>query len=267
MRHGSEASSIGRVTSLRHSDLAVFNYFQFSSVQFTVPERCTRSYAANVFSVQFSANGSDGCHSHRVVSDLHSGRSHSCLFKSSISSRVHERHRPPWPRKPAVVHLLLVAHSTHALQAHSFSDDYVVLPAVVGERRYELVQLSPPWRLYTPNGVPTIGDCAIDVHHHRGLPQACHGRVDARHARQVAAHSWIAERGRAREQREPSQPTKRHAHGITKTPSLRAFETGALLEAKKRPESKGSRGQQLETPVPSQPPPWPPRSEENFWAK
>ena len=71
-----------------------------------------------------------------------------------------QRHRPPWPRKPAVVHLLLVAHSMHALQAHIFSVGYVVLPAVVGERRYELVQLSPPWRRYTPSrdiGVPTIG--------------------------------------------------------------------------------------------------------------
>ena len=102
MRHGSEASSIGRVISLRHSDLAVFNYFQFSSVQFTVPERCTRSYAANVFSVQFSANGSDGCHSHRVVSDLQ--RSHSCLVSSSISSSG-TGHPGHWSRKPVVVHL------------------------------------------------------------------------------------------------------------------------------------------------------------------
>ena len=56
--------------------------------------------------------------------------------------------------------VLLVAHSMHALQAHIFSVGYVVLPVVVGERRYELVQLSPPWRRYTPSrdiGVPTIG--------------------------------------------------------------------------------------------------------------
>ena len=32
-------------------------------------------------------------------------------------------------------------------------------------------------------------------------------------------------------------------------------------------KSKGSRGQQIETPMPSQPPPWRPRSEEIFWAK
>ena len=178
---------------------------------------------------------------------IHTGSSDSDLQRplSQLLGLVFDlvqRHRPPWPRKPAVVHLLLVAHSTHALQAHSFSDGYVVLPAVVGERRYELVQLSPPWRRYTPSrdiGVPAIGDCAIDVHHHRGLPQACHGRVDARHARQVAAHSWIAERGRAREQREPSQPTKRATRMVSqKHPASAAFETGALLQAKKRPESR-----------------------------
>ena len=129
-----------------------------------------------------------------------------------------QRRRTPWLRKPAVVDLLLLAHSTHFLPGvpRIFHAGNVILPAVVGERRYELVQLSPPRRRYTPTrdiGVPTIRDPTIDVHHRRRLPwQACHGRVDARHARQVAAHSWIAERARAREQREPSQATKRLHH-------------------------------------------------------
>lgn len=54
---------------------------------------------------------------------------------------------------------------------------------------------------YQPSGtVPSMSTNAFGFH----------GRVDARHARQVAAHSWIAERARAREQREPSQATKHH---------------------------------------------------------
>ena len=52
-----------------------------------------------------------------------------------------QRHRPPWLRKPAVVDLLLLAYSPHLLRGvpRIIHAGYVVLPAVVGERRFELV--------------------------------------------------------------------------------------------------------------------------------
>ena len=76
-RHGSAASSIGRVMSLGHT------------------VQMARTVAIHTGSSQIS-----------------SGRSHSCLVSSSISSSG-TGHPGHWSRKPVVVHLLLVAHSTH----------------------------------------------------------------------------------------------------------------------------------------------------------